>query len=262
MIIRSTIYGRYRLLPYLYQCFFAHWLHGDPVIRPLIYHYSSPGYVDLDDQYLLVGDSLLVAPILYGDGSEVIRAGVRMQERIICPLTGWWFDLNMGNWLQGGRMLMHAAALNGVPLFVRDGAVVTHYAGHLYNSFMYFASIELHVFCREKSVQFDDMIDDLNTRNYEAGLRSSAHVRGEVRDICLHIGIFEIGNYSRDTIKFSAIIYGRPELRELELTVNGCTISKNLQPGEREWLCRRGLPLMVSGSTAALIAPITKSIYL
>ncbi len=82
MIIRGAVRGRYRLLPYLYQCFFSHWLHGDPVIRPLIYHYSSPDYVDLDDQYL-VGDSLLVAPILYGDGSEVIRAGVRMYERPI-----------------------------------------------------------------------------------------------------------------------------------------------------------------------------------
>ena len=39
--IRGAIQTRYRLLPYLYQCFFAHWRDGDPVIRPLLYHYLS-----------------------------------------------------------------------------------------------------------------------------------------------------------------------------------------------------------------------------
>ncbi len=91
----------------------------------------------------------------------------------------------MGNWLQGGRVLME------VPLFVRDGAIVPYYAGPLCNSFMDFSSIELHILCREQSAKFDYVLDDLKTRNYEAGLRSIAHVRGEVRGICLHVEIFE-----------------------------------------------------------------------
>ncbi|HCB14707.1 MAG TPA: alpha-glucosidase, partial [Gammaproteobacteria bacterium] len=80
--IRGAIRTRYRLLPSLYQCFFAHWRNGDPIIRPLLYHYNGPEYVHLDDQYL-VGDTLLVAPILHGEGQgpEIIRHGVKMQER-------------------------------------------------------------------------------------------------------------------------------------------------------------------------------------
>ena len=47
--IRGAIRTRYRLLPYLYQCFFAHWRDGDPVIRPLLYHYPQPDYAHLND---------------------------------------------------------------------------------------------------------------------------------------------------------------------------------------------------------------------
>jgi len=238
--IRGAIHTRYRLLPYLYQCFFTHWRDGDPVIRPLLYHYTGPEYVDLDDQYLL-GDALLVAPILHGEGQgpEIVRADVKMQERSVRLPPGYWFDLNRGEWVEGGRLLAYAAALDELPLFVRDGAVVPYYAGLLNNSIMDWSSIELHLFCRKQSARFEYLLDDQVTRRYQSGAygvaRISAHLVGER----LTVAIAEAGAYPQDTVRFIPVVYGRPEVRELEFTVNGRTITRPLQTEQREWLCRK-----------------------
>ncbi len=237
--IRGAIRTRYRLLPYLYQCFFAHWREGDPIIRPLLYHYAGPEYADLDDQYL-VGDAVLVAPILHGEGQgpEMIRDGIKMQERSILLPPGGWFDLNRGEWLEGGRALHYAAALNELPLFVRDGAVVPYYAGPLRNSFMDLSAVELHLFCRERSAQCDYFLDDRETRRYEQGDYGAARIVAEIDGERLRVEITESGDYPRDTVRFTPVVYGRPEVRELELTVNGHTENRPLQAGQREWLCR------------------------
>ncbi|MDG4607014.1 MAG: glycoside hydrolase family 31 protein [Candidatus Contendobacter sp.] len=237
--IRGAIRSRYRLLPYLYQCFFAHWRDGDPVMRPLLYHYAGPEYVDLDDQYL-VGDAVLVAPILHGEGQgpEIVRAGVKMQERSVRLPPGGWFDLNRGAWVEGGHLVSYAAALDELPLFVRDGAVVPYYAGPLHNSLMDLSAVELHLFCREKPAQFDYVLDDRETRRYQSGAYGIAHISADSAGERLKVEITESGAYPRDTVRFTPVVYGRPELRELEFTVNGRTVIRPLQTERREWLCR------------------------
>jgi alpha-glucosidase len=237
--IRGAIRTRYRLLPYLYQCFFAHWLDGDPIIRPLLYHHAGPEYVHLDDQYL-VGDALLVAPILHGEGQgpEWIRDGVRHQERSVTLPPGWWFDLNRGEWVQGGRLIPYAAALDELPLFARDGAVLPYYAGPLQNGFMDLRAVELHLFCRERVARFDYYIDDQETRCYQDGGYGIARITAELAGERLRVEIVETGDYPRDTVVFTPVLYSHPETRELELAINGGTMTRPLRSARREWLCR------------------------
>jgi alpha-glucosidase len=59
----------------------------------------------------------------------------------------------------------------------------------------------------------------------------------------LRVEISETGDYPRDTVSFTPVLYGRPVLRELELTVNGRAVTRPLQPGQREWLCQT-LPVL------------------
>ncbi|MFZ1642960.1 MAG: glycoside hydrolase family 31 protein [Candidatus Contendobacter sp.] len=237
--MRGAIRTRYRLLPYLYQYFFAHWRDGDPIIRPLLYHYSGPEYTDLDDQFL-VGDALLVAPVLHGEGQgpEIVRAGVKMQERPVRLPPGWWFDLNRGEWVEGGRVMMYAAALDQLPLFARDGAVLPYYAGPLQNSFMDLHAVELHLFCRERPARFDYFLDDRESRRYQSDGYGIARIMAETDGERLRVEIAETSDYPRDTVTFAPVLYGRPATRELELTVNGRTVTRPLQAGQREWLCR------------------------
>lgn len=240
--IRGAIRTRYRLLPTLYQGFFNHWRTGDPIIRPLLYHYAGPEYLDLDDQYLL-GDSLLVAPILHGEGQgpEMVRHGVKMQQRAVQLPPGYWFDLNHGAWIKGGQLISYAAALDELPLFVRDGAILPYYAGPLHNSVMNLSAIELHLFCRAQSAQLDYVVDDQETRRYESGAYGIARIAAKIIGERLQVDISESGDYPRDTVKFTPVVYGRPELRELALTVNGRVLTRPLRSGQREWLCREWL---------------------
>ncbi|HRC73214.1 MAG TPA: glycoside hydrolase family 31 protein [Candidatus Competibacter sp.] len=237
--IRGAIQTRYRLLPYLYQCFFAHWRDGDPVIRPLLYHYGNSEYAHLDDQYL-VGDALLVAPILHGEGqgAETIHHGVKYQERAVALPPGWWFDLNHGVWAHGGRVLHYAAALDELPLFARDGAVLPYYAGPLRNGFMDLSAVELHLFCRERPARFEYALDDRETRRYERGAWGSAQIAAEIQGERLKVKIAETGHYPRDTVTFAPVVYGRPELAEIELTVNGKMVTRAVRADRRPWLCR------------------------
>lgn len=238
--IRGAIRTRYRLLPYLYQCFFRHWRDGDPVIRPLLYHYDNPAYAHIDDQYL-VGDALLVAPILHGEGQgpEWLCHGIKHQERMVALPPGGWFDLNHGVWLDGGRSLLYAATLDELPLFVRDGTVLPYYAGPLHNSFMALNAIELHLFCREQPVCWDYALDDQQTRHYASGAWGLARISAAIQGERLTVEITETGNYPRDTVCFTPVVYGRPEVGDLELTVNGRVERRSLRTESREWLCRQ-----------------------
>ena len=238
--IRGAIRTRYRLLPYLYQCFFAHWREGDPIIRPLLYHYSGSEYSDVDDQYL-VGDALLVAPILHGEGQgpEIVRNGVKMQERSVLLPPGGWFDLNRGEWVQGGRLIQYAAALDELPLFARDGAVLPYYARPLQNSFMDLRAVELHLFCRNQPARLDYILDDQETRRYQTGAYGIAHITATMRGERLRVEINEAGDYPRDTVNFAPVVYGRPELQELELITHSHATAWRLQTAQREWLCRQ-----------------------
>ena len=237
--IRGAIRARYRLLPYLYQCFFAHWRDGDPVIRPLLYHYDNPEYAHLDDQFL-VGDALLVAPILHGEGPgpAIARNGVEYQERRVVLPPGWWFDLNRGVWLAGGGALTCAAAPDELPLFVRDGAALPYYNGPLRNGFMDLSAVELHLFSRERPASLDYFVDDRATRRYEGGDYGLARITAELQGHRLKVDIAEAGPYPRDSVAFAPVLYGRPEAQELELTVNGRVEARPLRAGQREWLCR------------------------
>ena len=237
--IRGAIRSRYRLLPYLYQCFCAHWRNGDPVIRPLLYHYPGAEYRDLDDQYLL-GDALLVAPILHGTGQgpEIVRAGVKYQERSVTLPPGWWFDLNRGEWREGGRTVRYAARLDQLPLFARDGAVLPYYAGPLHNSDMDLSAVELHLFCRERAARFDYFLDDRESHRYQNGDYGMATIAADIENQRLRVVITEPGRYPIGSVRFTPVLYGRPDIRELELCIDGQIQHHPLQVESREWLCR------------------------
>ncbi|XP_058467240.1 neutral alpha-glucosidase AB-like [Malaya genurostris] len=70
-IIRDAIQKRYRLLPYWYTLFYEHERFGSPIMRPLLALYpTDPQAFEIDSQYLL-GDQLLVAPVLEENQTSV-----------------------------------------------------------------------------------------------------------------------------------------------------------------------------------------------
>jgi alpha-glucosidase len=237
--IRGTIRTRYRLLPYLYQCFFNHYLAGDPVLRPLLYAFDGAEFESLNDQFL-VGDDIMVAPIVFGEseGQNVLVGNVRCQLRHIVFPPGWWFDLNRGDWIAGGQVHQYAAALGEVPMFVRDGAIVPYYNGPLRNSRIELNEIELHIFARQGGAQSTYYIDDQETRNYQKGHYNTARITARIENQALRLRIEEEGGYPGATVAFYPVVYGGESVTSAVIEIGGRTSVRNLEPATREWVCK------------------------
>jgi len=113
-IIRKYLKLRYALLPYLYTALEEAHRTGVPPFRPLLLNYQDdPSTYNLDDQFM-VGQDLLVAPIMKPD----------VTRRLVYLPAGTWYDYWTNKKYAGGTMITVDAPLDVVPLFVRGGAMI------------------------------------------------------------------------------------------------------------------------------------------
>jgi alpha-glucosidase len=113
-IIRKYLKLRYTLLPFLYTTLEEAHRSGVPLFRPLLLNYQDdPSTYNLDDQFM-VGDDLLVAPILKPD----------VTKRLVYLPAGTWYDYWTNKKYTGGTMISVDAPVDTVPLFVRGGAII------------------------------------------------------------------------------------------------------------------------------------------
>jgi alpha-glucosidase len=113
-ICRKYLQMRYRLLPYIYNALRGACTNGTPLMRPLVLDYpSDPEVVNLSDEYLF-GPEILVAPVL-DEGA--------LKRRIYLP-RGIWIDYWSEEVLKGPGFIDRQAALDLIPLFVRQGAII------------------------------------------------------------------------------------------------------------------------------------------
>ena len=113
-IIRKYLKLRYTLLPFLYTTLEEAHRSGVPLFRPLVLNYQNdPNTYNLDDQFM-VGDDLLVAPILKPD----------VTRRLVYLPAGTWYDYWTNKKYAGGTMISVDAPLETVPMFVRGGAII------------------------------------------------------------------------------------------------------------------------------------------
>jgi alpha-glucosidase len=114
-LIRAAIEFRYRLMPYLYSIFFHAVRTGEPIIRPLVYHFWDDPHCRIASFDFMLGPFLLVAPVL--------EEGAR-SRRIYLPKDHTWCDFYTGDWHAGGQTVTAQAPLERIPLFVRAGGVI------------------------------------------------------------------------------------------------------------------------------------------
>jgi alpha-glucosidase len=113
-IIRKYLKLRYELLPFLYTTLETAHRTGVPLFRPLVLNYQDDSNTyNLDDQFM-VGDDLLLAPIL--------SPGIT--NRLVYLPRGTWYDYWTNKKYSGGTMIRVDAPLETVPMFVRGGAII------------------------------------------------------------------------------------------------------------------------------------------
>ena len=113
-IIRKYLKLRYELLPFLYTTLEEAHRTGMPLFRPLLLNYQDdPNTYNIDDQFM-IGEDLLVAPIMKPD----------VTRRLVYLPRGSWYDYWTSKKYRGGTMITVDAPLETVPLFVRAGAMI------------------------------------------------------------------------------------------------------------------------------------------
>lgn len=105
---------RMSLLPYLYSAFAEYSRTGKPPIRALVLDYPEDMEARMVDDEYLFGDSMLVCPLTYEDGTS---------RKVYLP-QGRWYNFFTGTAVEGGRTMETEAAYNEIPVFVKDGAII------------------------------------------------------------------------------------------------------------------------------------------
>jgi alpha-glucosidase len=114
---RTAIKARYHLLPYWLSLFADAANYGTPVIRALFYEFDDPIYAEVDEQFM-VGDSLLVSPVLRPNATSV---------QAYLPYHG---NTKWRNWFTHEEIAGSVdkvtldAPLSTIPVYIRSGSVL------------------------------------------------------------------------------------------------------------------------------------------
>lgn len=157
-VIGHYIRLRYKLLPYLYQCFIAQEQSGEAILRPLFYDYADTPALPLakiSDQFM-VGRDILQAPVL--EEAKTTRTAA-------LPGAHAWFSAQDGRWLDGGQALEVTAGPAETPLFIREGALIPMQVGERTTQKNNLGKIELHCFVRR-----DSQVSSVTTYAFDDGL--------------------------------------------------------------------------------------------
>jgi len=167
-ICRKYIELRYRLMPHLYNLFYEASQTGIPVLRPLMLEYPhDPMTYDNADQ-LLVGDSILLAPVYRPDTNV----------RLVYLPEGRWVDFWTEKTYEGGQHITVPTPLDTMPIFVKAGSFIAEgpveqYAGEKKGAdlgFHYYPSTD------ESALTFYE--DDGKTFDYEQGIYNQIALKG------------------------------------------------------------------------------------
>ncbi len=124
-----------RLMPYLFEAARQAHQRGIPVMRAMTLEFpADPGCDTLDRQYML-GDSLLVAPVLSPDG----------WVDYYLP-AGRWTNLLTNQVIEGGRWVREQHGYLSLPLLVRPNSIIPLGANDSRPDYDYADGVTLHVF--------------------------------------------------------------------------------------------------------------------
>ena len=116
-IYRKYVKLRYRLIPYLYDLFYQGEKTGLPVMRPLVLHYpDDPQTYNLNGEFL-VGENLLVAPMLEQGATK---------KMVYLP-AGIWYDFWTGEKITGGNYILRDAPLDLCPMYLKEKTMIPMY---------------------------------------------------------------------------------------------------------------------------------------
>ena len=197
-VIRKYLKLRYALLPYLYTALEEAHRSGVPPFRPLLLNYQDdPSTYNLDDQFM-VGDDLLLAPIVKPD----------VTRRLVYLPAGSWYDYWTNKRYTGGTMISVDAPLDMVPMFVRAGAIIPVGPSLNYVGEKPVDPITFNIYPDDAGSASAKLYeDDGLSPAYKSGgfRRTTLSARRDARGIAVSIGPVE-GSYNPGPRKFNFVV--------------------------------------------------------
>jgi alpha-glucosidase len=114
--VRAAVALRLKLMPYLYTQLWRATREHVPVLRPTFFDFGDDPATWQDNDEMMVGPDLLVAP--------VFEPHARKRTLYLPRAAHGWFDWWTGAHHAGGQSVEVTAPLHRLPLFVRGGALV------------------------------------------------------------------------------------------------------------------------------------------
>ena len=151
---------RYEFLPYLYDLLHKAHTTGEPLYRPLYYDYPADENVkELNDE-VMVGPSVLLAPIVH-QGKK---------SRIVYLPEGKWVNYFTGEVLEGGREYLVQMGLAETGLFVKAGAMIPMFANLLHINKKELTNLHLYLAPGADEAEYVHYEDDGETLDYQKGV--------------------------------------------------------------------------------------------
>jgi alpha-glucosidase len=214
-ISKKMIQLRYRLLPYLYTAFWQASQQGLPIVRPMLLAFQHDAAAQSIDDQFMVGDSLLVAPVL---------TAATTSRQVYLPPDHTWVDYWTGVYYVGGQTLKVDAPLDHLPIFVMSGATIPHWP--LLQSTQHYKMIEAidhHVFVAAgQSVLYED---DGEGFAYQQGQSRETHLICRQQGDRIVMTVRAQGNYTPPYERINWTIHTPAQVVPQSIVADGLTIA-------------------------------------
>lgn len=156
-IHRKYVELRYRFLPYIYDLFYKGQETGLPIMRPLVLHYPDDPEVRNMNGEFLVGESMLVAPVLEQGATK----------KIVYLPEGMWYDYWTGEAICGKQYIMRDAPLEVCPIYIKAGSIIPTY--NVVNYIGQRTYTTLHLLTTPGKAEYIHYLDNGKDFDYEEG---------------------------------------------------------------------------------------------
>ncbi len=156
-IHRKYVELRYRFLPYIYDLFYKGQETGLPIMRPLVLHYPDDPEVRNMNGEFLVGENMLVAPVLEQGATK----------KIVYLPEGMWYDYWTGEAICGKQYIMRDAPLEVCPIYIKAGSIIPTY--NVVNYIGQRTYTTLHLLTTPGKAEYIHYLDNGKDFDYEEG---------------------------------------------------------------------------------------------
>ena len=206
-IYRKFVKLRYAFIPYIYDLLFEGEKSGLPVMRPLALHYENDEKALRCNSEYLVGEKLLVAPVLEQGASE----------RAVYLPRGEWYDMSSGKKFKGKKSIVANAPIDVCPMYAKAGAIFPSYGEMNYVGEKKLDTLIIKVFRGNgEYYHYEDNGEDYAYRKGEYNkYRFEITEDGVFRGSLVHNGYKE--KYKTFTVEFEGKTYNIKAEKEFEI---------------------------------------------